>query len=347
MEICLTCGTIKKSSDTQCSVCETPYEENTADVSPPGDDLCIARFNGHFECRSCGHGVALNGLDKDGNILCGKCGIEQAFNWDNWDSILTHAHNTADFAGWNKPQANSPLWKGLAEEMGEDTAEMFKRIGDSRSILSLSDGAFRGLSYEVEASPGYPICEQCKKPLTIKIEKSSLKTACSECSLAATYEIPSNRKAYSPLEGIISFENRTDALEVKQESSKGGAALAITCPQCGGALENIKAGTITKCPYCYTSCHIPSRIFQKTTGKVNKEAPWWLVFRGPSKARSKSNSRVEIIKHKKALEKQKMLEDMEQAEKEEAYRRKANNRIILIVALIFIVTLTAAFVLNR
>ena len=333
MKVCLACGTIFKAQADVCGHCTTPFTDNTGEAPVPFEGACFARMLCHFKCRSCGHKVALNGLDDDGSVMCGNCGIDQMVERDMWADILTHAHNTADFAGWNKPAEDTPVWKAFVDD-DRDIAAMYYNIGESRSALEMSNGGFGDVAYTVEVSPGHPVCPSCHKIFEISLDGETLRATCPGCATAATYEIPAHRREYGDLVGVISNENRTDTPAVKTEDASGGAALSITCPECGGALENPKAGDICTCPYCHVACHIPARIYQKATGAVTEPTSWWALFKGDSAVHKQAKKDAEKQAHRAALERRRRIAEIDE---EERRRQAEHSRNLLLVVLILAV----------
>lgn len=292
MEVCPSCGTIAPTSSDECGRCFTPFGQPRLRATPPPGGLMLARLFGEFDCRSCGSKVALNGFTL-GGYLCASCGIEQKFDWDLWEDIITHAHDTADVTGFYKPSfEDNFFWKALAAEEGDDIARMFKSIGLNKSTLSKGNSSFGGLEYEVDVSPGNPICDSCAKPLSVSADETSLRVGCSGCNSTSTYSLCNETARYKGLLGIVSHENRTDAPSVHAEAAPGGVALAISCPNCTGALELGSLGEVVICPFCATTCHVPQRVFQKASGKPVARQAWWMVFSGKSKQRSSVEKRI-------------------------------------------------------
>jgi hypothetical protein len=48
--------------------------------------------------------VPLNHLDVDGGVLCGRCGLDQAFDVSAWQKALRHAHAVAEMFGHYVPR---------------------------------------------------------------------------------------------------------------------------------------------------------------------------------------------------------------------------------------------------
>ena len=164
MEICVSCGAIAPTSNDQCTRCSSQFEETRKEVAPPSEDLQLVRLHGRFKCRSCGSEVALNHFTLD-EYLCGRCGIQQVFSWEEWEQIIEHGHNTADLTGFNQPGiVDENFWVEFGEHQGDDIARMFRSIGKDKSTLTKGNSFFGGLDFEMDVTPGNPVCDNCKTP---------------------------------------------------------------------------------------------------------------------------------------------------------------------------------------
>ena len=313
MKICNSCGVAALPTQDVCGACKTPLKTGTVSVDPVGEGLSFAKVHGHFECRSCGHGVPLNYLDLDGTVLCGKCGIEQKVNWQMWKALITRAHDTADLGGDAKPAPDAPLWWHMRKFTGNRIANRFKAIGVSKSCYTEHRDAslHNDLPYVFTSSPGHPVCIYCRKPLDVQLNEGELITECPECRAQATYSLPELASRYPALVGVIAPSNRTDSTEIKTEKSHDGTVVTISCPKCGGSLESVELGEVSVCPFCGTSCHIPARLLQRNGREATAPAAWWMLFRGPCHLRM-------LVEEK--LAKKKQLKSTEEARSERKRR---------------------------
>ena len=304
MRICNSCGVITLPNQDVCGACKAPLEVDSVSVEPVGEDLAFVRIHGHFECRSCGHGVALNHLDLDGSILCGKCGIEQKVKWQMWKVLITHAHATADLGGDAKPAPGAPLWWYMRKVTGNRIASRYKAIGVSKSSYTVhrETSMHNDLPYVLISSPGHPVCTSCRKPLDVQLSGGELTTTCPECCSEASYSLPEQASRFPALVGVIAPGNRTDSKEAKTEKSPDGAVVAISCPKCGGSLESVELGEVSVCPFCGTSCHIPARILQRTGREATASATWWMLFKGPCSLRKEIEKKLTKKKQRKSAE---------------------------------------------
>lgn len=211
MEVCPSCGTIAPESYDACKICGASFEQGRPKVTPPAGGLMLVRLCGEFDCRSCGGKVALNHFTLEG-YRCGSCGIKQTFDWDLWEQIVTHAHNTADLTGFARPNdADEDFWNAFVQEEGDDLVWMFRAIGRNRSTLTKGNSCFGGLEFEMDVSPGNPICSECGAPLIISADHSALTVSCNRCDDRKTYALSEENPEAAGLVATICGESRTDA----------------------------------------------------------------------------------------------------------------------------------------
>jgi Zn finger protein HypA/HybF involved in hydrogenase expression len=341
LRICLSCGTIAPTSNTDCGRCGVRFEDNTRDLTPEEVSFMPARIKGHFECRSCGKEVPLNYLALD-TVPCASCGIDQAVSWDLWEDVLAHAHNTADLTGNAKPHLGDELfWRAFRDEEGEDITAMFRGIGLRKSTLTKGNDYFGGVQYALDVSPGHPLCERCREPLELEASEEAVRASCPACKSSREYSRWIALDKYKGLIAAMAEEHRSDTPAVKTEA--GAGAVAITCPNCGGALDVSSAGSFVTCGFCNTACHVPHKLVQKVTGKPVPEAAWWLLFEGPSPLRRQIDRRIEILRHKQDMAKKRRLMEAEQEAEEALQARRFNRNLLLWVLGIFAALLIVAY----
>ena len=338
MRVCASCGTIAPTSKEECAVCFSRFEGSVLEVEPPGEGLGWARVSGGFKCRSCGFDVALNGLSYSGAVVCGSCGIRQAFSGEIWGDIVEFVHSVADLTGHRRPEPDSALWPAIAEETFEETAALYKRIGRDRCVLEKSSGAFSDdLDWAMEASPGHPTCGMCKALMKVRLEGRETICECPSCGAERRYVLSEEEAALPGVVGVIAEAHESSTPQVKEERSAGGAAVALTCPNCSGALDAAKVGETVVCSFCGVTSRIPARLMQRITGEPEKKQPWWILFEGESPLRRAAQERVTREARSREFRRQQRIAQRAEEEAEAEQRRRAGRRNgIIIAAVVFL-----------
>jgi len=311
-----------------------------------------ARMKGHFICRSCGDKVALNHFSLDG-YLCGSCGILQKFGMREWSQIVRHAHDTADITGFFRPSADDVRFWEVFSAYDSDVAMMFKSIGRDKSCLTKGNEEFGGIEFEMDVSPGHPLCASCSKPVKLEIKAERLHCTCLSCGYAAIYRAFPEAGNYRNCVAAICEDDRSDVSTAKTEPSSGGGAIAITCPNCAGALDVRALGDTVTCPFCKTMCHVPAQVFTRAMGKAIPPRPWWMVFEGESRRRIRINNTLkqqadaarqneERLRKREELAQQSRLKRKDEA----ARRRKTLLKAGMIIAVVIGVIAVAVLIVS-
>ncbi len=279
MEICGTCGVIARSTKTECAICSSGYEDKKRKALQPQNGLLPVRIEGEFQCRSCGSKVPLNYFSTDG-YLCFNCGIRQKFDWEEWEQIIEHGHNVGDLTGFERP-SDWDFWRIFLEQHDEDILRMVRSIGVEKTILTKGNSFFGGIEFSVDASPGSPVCMTCTIPFDIHEDEKEFRLTCPNCHVEEKYEKLSN-SPYEGLVGCICEKSRTDAPSVKPVNQSGQGAIALSCPNCGGALDVGQLDHRVVCSYCNTTSLVPMGLFQREKGRPVSKVSWWMLFRGHS-----------------------------------------------------------------
>ncbi|MBN2341256.1 MAG: hypothetical protein JXX29_09945 [Deltaproteobacteria bacterium] len=302
----------------------------------------MVRLFGGFTCRSCGSQVALNHMTLSG-YLCGNCGIQQQFDWELWQQIVEHAHNTADITGFGQPEfADESFWRAFEEKQDEDIARMFRSIGRDKSTLTKGNSYFGGVAFEIDVTPGNPLCTVCSAPLQPRLHENGLLLQCETCEIEHVYRKPSD-VPYNGLVAAAAVEHRDGAREVTVETVSSGAAAVIRCPECSGNLDVNTLGEVVSCPFCSASVVVPSRLMQQVNGKAVPKRAWWVAFTG------KSPWRIEV---EDELGRQTLRRSRERAEMERRRRQEADKAIrdaekqrrLFRIIMIILALLTAAVI---
>ncbi|MCB9678127.1 MAG: hypothetical protein H6737_23705 [Alphaproteobacteria bacterium] len=260
--VCQMCGTALPETG-GCEACGavrgTPH-------TPPETRWLLVGVRCRFTCKACGFDSPLDSLDGSGSAVCLKCGLHQVFDVTHWNALLPGLHAIPDLAG-PKPEGSrsDPHWSIAPTG--------FADLRQTRAVVALSQGRL-----QIEAGPGHPLCETCREPVEIVIEKpGEVNTLCPGCGDAATYASkPADFKV--PVVGAIGPEHRVDRAQARQESD------GFLCGSCGAPLQVDGRGRLVRCGYCQAVSRIRVEQLQ---GLATPPPPdlWWLVFEGPSEKR--------------------------------------------------------------
>lgn len=283
MPICPHCGAIAPNKLSACQVCGTEYGSAPPSAPELGNEMFWVQIRTEFQCSSCGYFVPLNYLDIDGSVLCVRCGVEQVFDVEAWNVALTASHEVGDLAGPN-PEGRFP---NPAHSIA--ASNQYRRIGidaatatSKQSATSHRHGAVLHRSLIATAAPGFPLCDDCSSPLSVRLSGLQAHTTCAGCGTEAQYETPSAAHSmYHSLLAAVAPEHRTDAADAAENETADGMVLAIRCPNCDGPIEVDGESYFENCGFCHT----PVRIREATMRKLVKDPrplPWWLLYRGPS-----------------------------------------------------------------
>ena len=290
MPVCLGCGVLAPQQRTDCRVCGSAL--------PPVDRRArVARLDGarywvavrcRFQCRVCGHLSPLDHLDIDGSVDCMSCGVAQAFDVDSWTDGLAHAHAIGDLSG-PEPEGRFPGASVSLVGHNPHAAIGVTATGAEIALsgMTIGGGVVSPRSLRVDASPGHPLCQQCRTPLAVVGASADLLSMrCARCHESTRYQLPEGARALaSGLRGAIAEEHREDRHEARIDRSAGGA-IVIRCPNCSGAVSVTGASSIVDCQYCHVSLRIPNAAFHGLGRGVPKPLLWWLLFEGPSDKRT-------------------------------------------------------------
>ncbi len=316
MPLCPRCGVIAAAQPHSCPVCSEEYAAPRELVRPvPAHTWVAVRCS--FQCRSCQFLSPLDELDIDGSVECAQCGQAQRFDVDAWHEALDHAHAVGDLA-FPLPEgrlSHPAIW------IGDDNP--FPRVGHTevfsehrQSSVHDFDGVTVHRSLFIEAAPGHPVCEPCRKPLEVDLRPDGVHASCRKCGAKHTFQLPDGAGRYCEgLAGVVADAHRSDQRRARMESSADGP-ISLKCPECGGALPATRE-RLMQCGYCGTASLIPAQARLRDAGQVLTPDIWWLAFRGASKRREavEEPPPPEKTKPKTKLEKQRVgMTDLELAE---------------------------------
>jgi hypothetical protein len=227
-----------------------------------------------LQCRACEFPFPLEGLVTSEALDCAQCGSLQRFEPDLWMEALLFAHAVSDLGGPN-PEGRFP---SPAVWIGDDNPH--RELGRTQTFAASATSRI-----SLEASPGYPVCRPCARPLEVRLGYGgAVETRCSGCGAAARYEFPVNGAKFSALvKGVVADEHLASRRDAKVQVTQAGPS-ALVCPQCGAALQAI-TGSTAQCAYCRTVAYVPARARPRETGQRVRPGIFWMAFRGASPAR--------------------------------------------------------------
>jgi hypothetical protein len=270
--ICASCGVVAPVHATACASCEKPLAQPRA-FAPPHADVFWAALRCTFPCRACGFPSPLDGVVDREQLDCAQCGSLQRFDMHGWTDALAFARAVGDLGGPH-PEGRYPspdVWIGDANPYAD--------VGSTRTFAVREDPRLR-----VEASPGFPVCRRCARPLDCVVGGEGVETRCGGCGAVGRYRAPATLNGFAPdARGVASEEHRLDRRDVRVQPTEAGVA-ALICPQCGAGLHAI-GGPIVECTYCRTMLFIPPRARPRESGRLVAPTVFWVAFAGPSPER--------------------------------------------------------------
>jgi hypothetical protein len=318
MQVCTQCGIIAPTKHTRCTACGatlSPGAQPTAPDRPDGRYWVQVRVT--FQCRQCEHMSPLNHVDVDGTFTCQRCQFEQAADASIWRSGLRFCHDVGDLAG--------PSPEGRAPDPVIRIHDEYADIGISRAsaeihindVVSDQNGRHTR-NLHVEASPGVPLCERCRRPLEVEVTGAGeLATRCGGCGEAARYSAQKATFVYARLVGAISSEHRADRADARLHQPTAGGAVAIECPKCNAPLTIGKDDQFVTCRFCGTASKVPARMRSKLFRETIEPERWWLLFEGPSQKRE---ALVGQVKQRREKQARRQIEQAERQASDKANR---------------------------
>jgi len=276
MRVCGMCGILAPTSKTECIACKADIRG--APTVPARDDehywVCVLECD--FACRGCGMRSPLDSLDLDGTVECRRCGLQQAFDVDQWKEALIFAQDVADCAGppgrlGKEPVANNPYAElGVAHTYAEKTL----------SGMIIDAEGMKPRTLRLRATPGVPLCERCHVPLEVEVsDEYKTRTTCPRCRDQAIYDTPDEAfDVNADIEAVLADDHRCDREAVRVQAAPGGAAVAVSCPKCNASLPVSDGTSMVNCGYCGTPCRIPSRLMAKLSHAAPMPKRWWILF---------------------------------------------------------------------
>lgn len=313
LRVCGKCGIIAPSDRDACRDCDAPFGKTAPTVPRLVDeDMYWVGVRAQIVCRICGMRSPMNHLDTDGAVSCDNCGIDQAFDTNQWSRLLAHAHAVGDLAG--PPPAgrfgdSDPSIAGInpfAAIGTKDTWAFFDREGKRR-------GDVRNQSLSVCAAPGHPLCQGCRAPLALTAQTdTSITVRCEPCDASATYETP--KRVREQLEGVVALGQAEGDRDVLLDEDPGGA-VAIRCPECRAPLDVDVTSTLARCPFCQVSSRIAPAA-RRVGASRGEPQTFWILFAGPSNLRKSLAGNARALASARAKKQKKRKNDAAERQRE-------------------------------
>jgi len=277
MRVCGMCGVIAPLGKSECTVCKANI--SNAPTVPARDDenywVCVLECD--FSCRGCGMRSPLDGLDLDGTVECRRCGMQQAFDVDQWKEVLIFAEDVADCAGPAGRLGKDPVTNNPYADIGTTHTYAEKTL----SGMIIDGEGMKPRTLRLRATPGVPLCERCHVPLEVLVDTDAYKAqaTCPRCHERAVYDTPEGAfDQNGDISAILADDHRCDREAVRVQASPGGAAVAVSCPKCNASLPVAGEASMVSCGYCGTPCRIPSRLMAKLSSTPPTPKRWWILF---------------------------------------------------------------------
>jgi hypothetical protein len=260
MPICTSCGVIRGERAASCERCGAAHRAEALTI--PTDSLDIwTSVTCTFKCRLCAFVVPLNAVHTEGQVVCPRCSLTQGFDVNAWSPALEFARDVGD---------------GMSQGRHGGTVAHYTVSSDNTLALA--------------ASQGHPLCDGCHAPLVVETNaggKSVVK--CTSCTTTASYAVSGEalKQSRGALRLVITPSHRTDMPTLVEQAAT--EALSVTCPTCSAPLTPTPDAKIIVCKYCNTTSRVPASVLWKMHGTPPAPDPMWLLFRGPSNARSQAD----------------------------------------------------------
>jgi hypothetical protein len=302
--VCGGCGALVAPARDTCFVCRAPYSQ-ARPMQRHADGLLFALVSSSsVRCPHCNLDSSVSRLELGSEVDCKRCGATSAFDTQQWIEALDFAHVALE------SQA------GVADIAAASSTSSATR--EHGGALAAWDGKEPG-AYTLRASPGTPLCARCHAPLAVALESGALTTRCAACDVSQTYALPPSAAPLAgALVGVIGEEHRTDRPLAKSPAARSSVAMALECPKCNSSLPLQRDMRDATCGYCGTVSLIPPRFLRLADDKLD---PFWLVFRGPSRARRQAEEKQ--VEERRAEETRAEEKRAVEAARQEAQRTPA------------------------
>ncbi len=286
--MCAGCGVIAPTQGAECSVCEANLGETRMWVEPRTDKFYWVAVRCQFQCRSCGHLSPLDHLDTDGSVVCLRCGLCQVFDVDQWHDGIAHAHAVGDLSGPNAEGRHpNPRESIVARNPFKEIGVTHTSAELAQSGFAVADGMMHTHSLRVDASPGHPLCDRCRRPLTVQMMSRTRATArCVPCGTEVGYDLPQRAADMSSfLMAAIAEELSAGRDQAKVDQANEGGAIGLRCPHCDAPMSITGTSQIVTCEFCHASSRIPGAALHSMGFADPHPLVWWMMFAGRSDKR--------------------------------------------------------------
>jgi hypothetical protein len=291
--MCPQCGANGCTSNPSCELCGGVLAGGAA-LPAPVEGVHWVQLRLEVECVFCRTRSPVGHLD-EGRFFCFSCARELPYLAGFWQKRLQYASAGGD-CFWSR-FGRFPAWQWPSGEMADHELTALMRLlrelgGDRQKIFaegspthSLGDPISN--KQKLVMAPGHPLCDSCHTPLTASFgARGAVTMSCSRCGSHKGYQ--AGAAALAACEEVIAVvapDHVYGAKSVGLQRAPQSAAVAITCPKCGAALQLAPGERLAICRYCSTESIVPLGVMAQALGSAPGEQPIWLALRSPAKLR--------------------------------------------------------------
>jgi hypothetical protein len=290
--MCPHCGANACTRQRSCELCGGVLADGGALPAPV--DVHWVQLQLEVECVFCRNRSPVGQLD-EGRFLCLSCAHELPYLAGFWQKRLDFASAAGDYF-WSR-FGRFPAWQwpkgGMAEGELEGLMRMLWGLGGDRQKIFAEGSPSHGLGdpisnkQKLTMAPGHPLCDSCHRPLTAQFgARGAVTMSCSGCGSRKSYDAPAVAlAACGEVIAVVAPDHLHGAKSVGLKGQPQSAAVAITCPSCGSALELAPGERLTICKFCKTESIVPLGVMAQAFSSRPGAQPIWLALRAPAKLR--------------------------------------------------------------
>ena len=264
------------------------------------------------------------------------------------EMCIRDSHEVVDLAGPD-PEGSHPNPEiSIARNNKWSDIGVKRAVGHMRyseTVLDSDGRRFRSLF--LQARPGHPLCEECKRVIEVVVkERGHLSARCDPCGWSRNYRAHGKSTHHAKgFLGALADDQRADQQSAKMTAAQHGAPVAIVCPSCAAPLSLEAKDRFVTCEFCHTSAKIPSNLRSQVFAEDVAPEPFWLLFKGPSAARKKIVKQLVARKNKAAKQakvrqaekerKLRVLQKRKKAEADQRLKRVASVVVAIVVCAIY------------
>lgn len=290
--MCPHCGANACTRELSCELCGGVLAGGGA--LPPPVDVHWVQLQLEVECVFCRTRSPVGQLD-EGRFLCLSCAHELPYLASFWQKRLDFASAAGDYF-WSR-FGRFPEWQwpkgGMAEEELAGLMRLLWGLGSDRQKIFAEGSPAHRLGDPISnkqtltMAPGHPLCDACHRPLTAQFgTRGTVAMSCSGCGSHKSYDAPAVvLAACEEVIALVAPDHLHGAKSVGLKSVSQSAAVAITCPSCGSALQLAPGERLTICKFCKTESIVPLGVMAQAFSNTPGAQPIWLALRSPAKLR--------------------------------------------------------------